>query len=117
MITIGINGFGRIGRMAFRAAMERDDVQVVAVNDLLELPHLAYLLTHDSVHGKFRHDLAIEDRLLVVNGRPIRVTSVKDPAASAWGDVGVDAVIEATGIFLTKDKTEAHLRAGAKRVI
>jgi glyceraldehyde 3-phosphate dehydrogenase len=117
MITIGINGFGRIGRMAFRAAMERDDVQVVAVNDLLELPHLAYLLKHDSVHGKLRHDLAVENRFLSVDGRPIHVTSVKDPAASAWGDVGVDVVIEATGIFLTKDKTEAHLRAGAKRVI
>jgi glyceraldehyde 3-phosphate dehydrogenase len=117
MITIGINGFGRIGRMAFRAAMERDDVQVVAVNDLLELPHLAYLLKHDSVHGKFRHDLAVENHSLSVDGRPIRVTSVKDPAASAWGDAGVDVVIEATGIFLTKDKTEAHLRAGAKRVI
>src|SRR5580704_10070096 len=117
MITLGINGFGRIGRMAFRAAMERDDVQVVAVNDLLELPHLAYLLKHDSVHGKFRHDLAVENHSLSVDGRPIRVTSVKDPAASAWGDLGVDVVIESTGIFLTMGKTEAHLRAGAKRVI
>ena len=88
MIKIGINGFGRIGRMAFRAAMERDDVEVVAVNDLLELPHLAYLLKHDSVHGRFRHDVAVKDRFLVVDGRPIRATAVKDPAASAWGDVG-----------------------------
>src|SRR5580692_4104344 len=116
MIRIGINGFGRIGRVAFRAAMERHDVEVVAVNDLLELPHLAYLLKHDSVHGKFRHDLAIKDRCLVVDGRPVRATSVKDPAASAWSDVGADVVIESTGIFLTRDKTEAHLSAGAKRV-
>jgi glyceraldehyde 3-phosphate dehydrogenase len=117
MIKIGINGFGRIGRMAFRAAMERDDVQVVAVNDLLELPHLAYLLKHDSVRGRFGHDVAIKDRFLVVDGRPIRATAAKDPAASAWGDAGVDVVIESTGIFLTSDKAEAHLRAGARRVI
>ncbi len=117
MIKIGINGFGRIGRVAFRAAMERRDVQVVAVNDLLELPHLAYLLKHDSVYGRFRHDVTVKDRALVVDGRPIRATAVKDPAESAWGDAGVDVVIESTGIFLTKAKTEAHLRAGAKRVI
>ena len=117
MIKIGINGFGRIGRVAFRAAMERSDVQVVAVNDLLELPHLAYLLKHDSVHGRFPRDLVVKDRFLVVDGRPIRATSVKDPAASAWNEAGVDVVIESTGIFLTKEKTEAHLRAGAKRVI
>jgi len=117
MIKIGINGFGRIGRVALRAAMERSDVEVVAVNDLLELPHLAYLLKHDSVHGRFQHDLTVKDRFLVVDGRPIRATSVKDPAASAWDEVGVDVVIESTGIFLTKDKTEPHLRAGARRVI
>jgi len=117
MVRIGINGFGRIGRMAFRAAMERADVQVVAVNDLLEPPQLAYLLRHDSVHGRFRHDVALKDGALVVDGRPIRITAVKDPAASAWGDAGADVVIESTGIFLTKDKTEAHLRAGARRVI
>src|SRR5450755_5173304 len=117
MIKIGINGFGRIGRVAFRAALERSDVQVVAVNDLLELPHLAYLLKHDSVHGRFQHELTVEDRFLVVDGRPIRATSVKDPGASRWGEVGVDVVIESTGIFLTKEKTEGHLRAGAKRVI
>jgi glyceraldehyde 3-phosphate dehydrogenase len=117
MTKIGINGFGRIGRMAFRAAMERDDVQVVAVNDLLEPPQLGYLLKHDSVHGRFRHDVAVKDRFLVVDGRPVRTSAVKDPAASAWGDVGADVVIEATGVFLTSDKTEAHLRAGARRVI
>jgi len=117
MIKIGINGFGRIGRMAFRAALDRADVQVVAVNDLLELPHLAYLLKHDSVHGRFRHDVAVKDGLLVIDGRPIRATAVKDPAASGWGDAGVDTVIESTGIFLTTEAAEAHRRAGARRVI
>src|SRR3954470_20325540 len=117
MIKIGINGFGRIGRVAFRAAMERDDLEIVAVNDLLDLPHLAYLLKHDSVHGRFRHAVAIKDQSLIVDGRPIRTSAVKDPADSAWGDVGADVVIESTGIFLTKEKTEAHLRAGARRVI
>ncbi|MEO5767414.1 MAG: type I glyceraldehyde-3-phosphate dehydrogenase [Polyangia bacterium] len=117
MIKIGINGFGRIGRVAFRAAMKRSDVQVVAVNDLLELPHLAYLLKHDSVHGKFPHEVVVNEQSLVVDGRPIRATAVKDPAASAWDQVGVDVVIESTGIFLTSDKAEAHLRAGARRVI
>jgi glyceraldehyde 3-phosphate dehydrogenase len=117
MITVGINGFGRIGRTAFRAAMERTDVQVVAVNDLLELPQLAYLLKYDSVHGRFRHDVAVKDRSLVVDGRPIRTTAVKDPAESAWGDAGADVVIESTGIFLTTAKAEAHLRAGARQVI
>ena len=117
MLKIGINGFGRIGRMALRAALERDDVQVVAVNDLLELPQLAYLLKHDSVHGKLRRDLVVQDQFLVLDGRPVRATQVKDPAASAWSDAGVDVVLESTGIFLTKAQTEAHLRAGAKRVI
>jgi glyceraldehyde 3-phosphate dehydrogenase len=90
---------------------------VVAVNDLLEPAHLAYLLRHDSVHGRFGHDVAVKDGALVVDGRPIRTTAVKDPAASAWGDAGADVVIESTGIFLTKEKTAPHLRAGARRVI
>src|SRR4029079_7031720 len=98
-------------------ALERTDVEVVAVNDLLELRHLAYLLKHDSVHGRFRRDVAVKDDFLLVDGRPIRASAVKDPAASAWGDVGVDVVIESTGIFLSKEQTEAHLRAGARRVI
>jgi glyceraldehyde 3-phosphate dehydrogenase len=117
MIKIGINGFGRIGRMAFRAAAERNDVQVVAVNDLLELPHLAYLLKHDSVHGRFCHDVAVKDRYLLVDGKPIRATAERNPADSAWNDVGVDVVIESTGIFLTREKAEPHLKAGAGRVI
>ena len=119
MIKIAINGFGRIGRMAFRAALARPDVQIVAVNDLLELPYLAYLLKHDSVHGKLPHPVSIdtERSALLVDGRRIRASAVKDPAASAWGDVEADVVIESTGIFLTREKTEAHLRAGARRVI
>jgi glyceraldehyde 3-phosphate dehydrogenase len=103
--------------MALRAALLRKDVQVVAVNDLLDLPQLAYLLKHDSVHGRLDHDVAVKDRFLMVDGRPIRTTAVKDPAESAWGDAGAEVVIESTGIFLTKEKTAAHLRAGARRVI
>jgi glyceraldehyde 3-phosphate dehydrogenase len=117
MIKIGINGFGRIGRMVLRAALERHDVEVVAMNDLLELPQLAYLLRYDSVHGRLGRAVTVKDSFLVIDGRPVRATAVKDPAASAWGDVGVDVVIESTGVFLTKEKAEAHLRAGAKRVI
>lgn len=117
MIKIGINGFGRIGRMALRAALERHDVEVVAVNDLLELSQLAYLLRYDSVHGRLGRAVTVKDSFLVIDGRPVRATAVKDPAASAWGDVGVDVVVESTGVFLTKEKAEAHLRAGAKRVI
>jgi glyceraldehyde 3-phosphate dehydrogenase len=119
MLKIAINGFGRIGRMAFRAALERDDVEVVAVNDLLELRHLAYLLRYDSVHGGLGRDVVVKDSFLVVGGKAVRATAVKDPAASAWGDVegGVDVVIESTGLFLTREKTEPHLRAGARRVI
>ncbi|NMO21616.1 type I glyceraldehyde-3-phosphate dehydrogenase [Pyxidicoccus fallax] len=117
MVRIGINGFGRIGRTVFRAALERDDVEVVAVNDLLELQQLAYLLRYDSVHGRLGRAVAVEGSALVVDGRPVRTTAVKDPAASAWGEARVDVVIESTGIFLTREKAEAHLRAGAKRVI
>jgi glyceraldehyde 3-phosphate dehydrogenase len=117
MIKLGINGFGRIGRTALRAALRRDDVEVVAVNDLLDPHHLAYLLRHDSVHGPLGREVVAKDGFLLVNGRPVRATAVKEPAASAWGDVGVDVVIESTGVFLTKEKAEGHLRAGAKRVV
>ncbi len=117
MTRIGINGFGRIGRMAFRAALERDDVEVVAVNDLLELPHLAYLLSYDSVRGRLKRPVKAQDGALVVGDRRVRATAVKDPAAAAWGELGVDVVIESTGVFLTREKAEGHLRAGARRVI
>ncbi len=117
MVRIGINGFGRIGRMAFRAALERDDVEVVAINDLLELPHLAYLLTYDSVRGRLGRPVAAREGALVVGDRRVRATAAKDPAATAWGELGVDVVIESTGVFLTREKAEAHLRAGARRVL
>jgi glyceraldehyde 3-phosphate dehydrogenase len=117
MLSLGINGFGRIGRMALRAALARGDVQVLAVNDLLEPAHLAYLLRHDSVHGKLRHRVEIEPNALVIDGRRLRVTARKDPAEIAWRDAGVDVVIEATGVILSQPKAEAHLRAGARRVV
>jgi glyceraldehyde 3-phosphate dehydrogenase len=117
MTRIGINGFGRIGRMAFRAALGRDDVEVVAVNDLLDVRQLAYLLKHDSVHGRLGRPVAVKDSLLLIDDQPVRVTAHKDPAESAWDKAGVDVVIESTGIFLGKEKSQAHLRAGAKRVI
>jgi glyceraldehyde 3-phosphate dehydrogenase len=117
MIKIGINGFGRIGRMAFRAALGRDDLDVVAVNDLLDVRQLAHLLKYDSVHGRLGRKVEARDSFLLVDGRSIRTTSVKEPATSAWGDVGVDVVIESTGMFLTRERSDGHLRAGAKRVI
>jgi len=117
MVRIGINGFGRIGRMAFRAALERDDVEVVALNDLLELPHLAYLLKYDSVRGRLSQPVVAHEDALIIGDRSIRATAVRDPAAAAWGELGIDVVIESTGIFLTSEKAEAHLRAGAQRAI
>lgn len=117
MVRIAINGFGRIGRMALRAALERDDVEVVAVNDLLDPPHLAYLLRHDSVRGPLRRPVAASEGALLVGDRRVRATAVRDPAAAAWGDAGVDVVIESTGAFLTREKAAAHLRGGARRVV
>lgn len=117
MLNIGINGLGRIGRMALRAALGRDDVQVVAVNDLLEPAHLAYLLAYDSVHGKLGHDVRVEAGALSIDGRRLRVTASKDPAELAWADAGVEVVLESTGVILTRAKAEAHLGAGARRVI
>lgn len=117
MIRIGINGFGRIGRMAFRAAAQRDDVAVVAINDLLAADHLAYMLKYDSVHGRFKGDIHVKDRALVVDGKPVRVTAVSDAASLRWGEVGADCIIESTGLFLTAEKATAHLQSGAKKVI
>ena len=117
-IKIGINGFGRIGRMVFRAAVQNfSDIEVVGINDLLEPEYLAYMLQYDSVHGRFKGTIAVDGNTLIVNGKPIRLTAVKDPAELKWGDIGADVVIEATGLFLTKEAGEKHLAAGAKKVI
>jgi len=118
-IKIGINGFGRIGRMVFRAAVKHfnDEIEIVAFNDLLEPDYLAYMLQYDSVHGRFKGDIAVDGHTLIVNGRRIRLTAVKDPAELKWGEVGADIIIEATGLFLTKEAGEKHLAAGAKKVI
>ena len=117
-IKIGINGFGRIGRMVFRAAVQNfSDVEIVGINDLLEPDYLAYMLKYDSVHGRFKGDVAVEGNTLVVNGKSIRLTAVKNPAELAWGDIGADIVVEATGLFLTKETAQKHIDAGAKKVI
>ena len=118
MIKIGINGFGRIGRMVFRAAAAHfDDIQVVAINDLLSADYLAYLLKYDSVHGQFTGSIEYDETTLTVNGNKIRVFAEKDPAAIKWGECGADIVVESTGIFLTKDTADAHIKGGAKKVI
>ena len=117
-IKIGINGFGRIGRMVFRAAVQNfSDIEVVGINDLLEPDYLAYMLKYDSVHGRFQGDVAVDGNHLIVNGRRIRLTQERDPAALKWNEVGADIVIEATGLFLTKETAQKHLDAGAKKVI
>ncbi len=118
-IKIGINGFGRIGRMVFRAAVENfpDEIEVVGINDLLEPDYLAYMLKYDSVHRRFKGDIAVEGNTLVVNGKKIRLTAVKDPAELKWGEVGADVVVESTGLFLTLESCQKHIAAGAKKVI
>jgi glyceraldehyde 3-phosphate dehydrogenase len=118
-IKVGINGFGRIGRMVFRAAAKHfaDDIEIVGINDLLEPDYLAYMLKYDSVHGRFRGDIRVEGSTLIVDGRKIRLTAEKDPAALKWGDLGVDVVVESTGLFLTLDTCQKHLDAGARKVI
>jgi glyceraldehyde 3-phosphate dehydrogenase len=117
-IKVGINGFGRIGRMVFRAAVQNfPDVQVVGINDLLEPDYLAYMLKYDSVHGHFKGTIAVEGNNLVVNGKKIRLTAVKDPAELKWGEIGADLVVESTGLFLTKETAQKHITAGAKKVI
>ena len=117
MIKVGINGFGRIGRLVFRASLLRDDIEVVAINDLIEVDYMAYMLKYDSVHGKFEGTVSAEDGMLVVNGRKIRVTAEKEPALINWGAVGADYVVESTGRFLTKELSEGHIKAGAKYVV
>jgi len=116
-IRIGINGFGRIGRLAFRQAMACPDVEVVAINDLIDLDYLAYLLRYDSTHRRFPGEIKVVDGHLMVNGSHIRVTAERDPRQLRWGDVGADYVLESTGFFLTDDTARQHLEAGAKRVV
>jgi glyceraldehyde 3-phosphate dehydrogenase len=117
-IKVGINGFGRIGRMVFRAAVKDfPEIEVVAINDLLEPDYLAYMLKHDSVHGRFDGDVAVDGNTLVVNGKRIRLTAEKDPANLKWNEVGVDIVIECTGFFLTQETCQKHIDAGAKKVV
>ncbi|NCD71256.1 type I glyceraldehyde-3-phosphate dehydrogenase [Mucilaginibacter agri] len=116
-MKIGINGFGRIGRLAFRVAIERPDIEVVGINDLIEPDYMAYMLKYDSTHGKFTGTVEVEGGHLVVNGKTIRVTAEKDPANLKWGDVGAEVVIESTGLFLTQETAQKHIDAGAKKVV
>ena len=119
MTKIGINGFGRIGRFVFRASIKRDDIEVVAINDLLPVDYMAYMLKYDTMHGQFEGtvDYDLEKSELIVNGKHIRVTACKNPAEIAWGAVGAEYVVESTGLFLTKEKAQAHIEAGAKYVV
>jgi len=117
-IKVGINGFGRIGRMVLRAAVQNfSNIEIVAINDLLEPDYLAYMLKYDSVHGRFKGDIAVDGSTLIVNGKRIRLTAIKDPAELKWGEVGADVVVESTGLFLTKETAQKHLDAGAKKVV
>ncbi|HPU81693.1 type I glyceraldehyde-3-phosphate dehydrogenase [Accumulibacter sp.] len=117
-IKVGINGFGRIGRMVFRAAVQHfDDIEVVGINDLLEPDYLAYMLKYDSVHGRFKGTIAVEGNTLIVNGKKIRLTAVKDPAELKWNEVGADIVVDSTGLFLTTESCQKHIAAGARKVI
>lgn len=116
-IKIGINGFGRIGRLVFRAAQNYENIQVVGINDLISAEYMAYMLKYDSVHGKFNGTIAVEDGQLIVNGKSIRITSEKNPEDLKWGEIGAEYIVESTGIFLTKEKAQAHINAGARRVV
>ena len=116
-LKLGINGFGRIGRIAFRAAVKRSDVEVVAINDLLDVEHLAYLLKYDSVHGRFDGTIEVKDGHLVVNGKKVRITAERDPKNLKWDEAGVDIVAECTGIFTTLETAQSHIDAGAKKVV
>ena len=116
-IRVAINGFGRIGRMVFRAAKNFSDIEIVAINDLCPADYLAYMLKYDTMHGKFDAEVGHTENAIVVDGREVRVYAEKDPANLPWGELNVDFVVESTGLFLTKEKAEAHLKAGAKRVV
>jgi glyceraldehyde 3-phosphate dehydrogenase len=116
-VKVGINGFGRIGRLVFRAAIAQQGVEIVGINDLIDVDYMAYMLKYDSTHGQFKGTVEVKDGKLVVNGKAIRVTAEKNPADLKWGDIGADYVVESTGLFTTIDKCKAHLAAGAKKVI
>ncbi|NCB53088.1 MAG: type I glyceraldehyde-3-phosphate dehydrogenase, partial [Clostridia bacterium] len=116
-IKIGINGFGRIGRLVFRASLDHKDIEVVGINDLINPDYMAYMLKYDSMHGKFNGTVSYTEHSLIVNGKEIAVTSEKDPANLPWGKLGAEYVVESTGLFLTQEKAEGHLKAGAKKVI
>ncbi|MDE5945583.1 MAG: type I glyceraldehyde-3-phosphate dehydrogenase [Rikenella sp.] len=116
-IKVGINGFGRIGRLVFRAAMTKSDIEIVGINDLVPVEYMAYMLKYDTMHGQFKGTIEVKDGKLVVNGNAIRVTAEKDPAALKWNEVGAEYVVESTGLFLTKELAEKHIQAGAKRVV
>jgi glyceraldehyde 3-phosphate dehydrogenase len=117
-LRIGINGFGRIGRMVFRAAVQNfPDIEVVGINDLLEPDYLAYMLSYDSVHGRFKGEVSVDGHTLIVNGKRIRLTALKDPAELKWGEIGAEVVVESTGLFLTKETAQKHIDAGARKVI
>ncbi|EPR70205.1 type I glyceraldehyde-3-phosphate dehydrogenase [Cyclobacterium qasimii] len=116
-IKVGINGFGRIGRLVFRAAQEREDIQIVGINDLIDVDYMAYMLKYDSTHGQFKGDVEVKDGQLIVNGNAIRVTAERNPADLKWSDVGAEIIVESTGLFLTKEKAQGHIDAGAKKVV
>lgn len=116
-IKVGINGFGRIGRLVFRAMAERSNIEVVGINDLIDAEYMAYMLKYDSVHGPFKGEVSVQGNNLVVNGKTIRVTAEKDPNNLKWNEVGAEYIVESTGLFLSKDSAQAHINAGAKKVI
>ncbi|SUE32839.1 type I glyceraldehyde-3-phosphate dehydrogenase [Rikenella microfusus] len=116
-IKVGINGFGRIGRLVFRAALTKSDIEIVGINDLVPVDYMAYMLKYDTMHGQFKGTIEVKDGKLVVNGQAIRVTAEKDPANLKWDEVGAEYVVESTGLFLTKELAEKHIQAGAKRVV
>ena len=116
-IKVGINGFGRIGRFVFRLSQERDDIEVLGINDLIDVDYMAYMLKYDSTHGRFKGTVEVSNGSLVVNGKPVRITAERDPAALKWDELGVDVVAECTGLFLTDETGRKHIEAGAKKVV
>jgi len=116
-VKVGINSFGRIGRLVFRAANDIPEIEVVGINDLIDVDYMAYMLKYDSTHGRFNGEVEVKDGNLVVNGKTIRVTAERDPADLKWDAIGAEYVVESTGLFLTREKAEAHIKAGAKRVV